>query len=90
MRTTWAIDDDVLAAARHLAHRERRSLGEVISALARARRIRMQRLLGHGQVTDSCLLALALALAHGGQLVTPDRRLVLDAVSGGAAGLRLS
>ena len=87
MRTTWAIDDDVLAAARHLAHRERRSLGEVISALARARRIRMQRLLGHGQATDSCLLALALAL--GGQLATSDRRLVLDAVLGGAAGLRL-
>ena len=84
-----AIDDDVLAAARHLAHRERRSLGKVISALARARarRIRMQRLLGHGQVTDSCLLPLALAL--GGQLATSDRRLVLDAALGGAAGLRL-
>ena len=35
MRTTLAIDDDVLAAARHLAGRERRSVGEVISALAR-------------------------------------------------------
>ena len=36
MRTTLAIDDDVLAAARHLAQRERKSLGEVISALARS------------------------------------------------------
>jgi hypothetical protein len=35
MRTTLAIDDDVLAAAKHLAERERKSVGEVISTLAR-------------------------------------------------------
>lgn len=35
MRTTLAIDDDVLAAAKHLAEREHRSIGEVISGLAR-------------------------------------------------------
>lgn len=35
MRTTLAIDDDVLAAARHLAEREHKSVGDVISALAR-------------------------------------------------------
>ena len=35
MRTTLAIDDDVLAAARHLAERQSKSIGEVISALAR-------------------------------------------------------
>jgi hypothetical protein len=35
MRTTLAIDDDVLAAAKHLADRERKTVGEVISALAR-------------------------------------------------------
>ena len=35
MRTTLAIDDDVLSAAKHLAERERKSVGEVISALAR-------------------------------------------------------
>ena len=35
LRTTLSIDDDVLAAARHLAEREHRSMGEVISALAR-------------------------------------------------------
>ncbi len=35
MRTTLAIGDDVLAAAKHLAERERKSIGEVISALAR-------------------------------------------------------
>jgi hypothetical protein len=35
MRTTLAIDDDVLAAAKELAATERKSLGKVISALAR-------------------------------------------------------
>lgn len=35
MRTTLAIDDDILAAAKHLAERENRSMGDVISTLAR-------------------------------------------------------
>ena len=35
MRTTLAIDDDILAAAKHLAERERKTIGEVVSALAR-------------------------------------------------------
>lgn len=35
MRTTLSIDDDVLAAARGLAARENKSLGEVISSLSR-------------------------------------------------------
>jgi len=35
MRTTLVIDDDVLAAAKEMAATERKSLGEVISALAR-------------------------------------------------------
>jgi hypothetical protein len=35
MRTTLAIDDDVLAAAKHLADRHSKTVGEVISALAR-------------------------------------------------------
>jgi hypothetical protein len=35
MRTTLAIDDDILAAAKELAASERKSVGEVISALAR-------------------------------------------------------
>lgn len=35
MRTTLAIDDDILAAAKHLAQREQKSIGEVISLLAR-------------------------------------------------------
>ncbi len=35
MRTTLTIGDDVLAAARHLAERDQKSLGEVITDLAR-------------------------------------------------------
>jgi hypothetical protein len=35
MRTTLAIDDDVLSAAKHLAERDNKTVGEVISALAR-------------------------------------------------------
>jgi len=35
MRTTLAIDDDVLVAAKALAQQQGRSLGEVISELAR-------------------------------------------------------
>lgn len=35
MRTTLAIDDDVLLAAKHIAEVESRSLGGVISDLAR-------------------------------------------------------
>lgn len=35
MRTTLAIDDDVLAAAKHLAERQQKTVGEVITALAR-------------------------------------------------------
>lgn len=35
MRTTVDIDDDVLAAARSLAQTQRRSIGAVLSALAR-------------------------------------------------------
>lgn len=35
MRTTLAIDDDVLAAAKEIAATEQKSIGEVISELAR-------------------------------------------------------
>ena len=35
MRTTLAIDDDILAAAKEMAAAERRTIGEVISSLAR-------------------------------------------------------
>jgi toxin-antitoxin system PIN domain toxin len=45
------------------------------------------RLLNASQVTDSYLLALACA--RGGKLATFDRRLIVDAVVGGATGLHL-
>lgn len=45
------------------------------------------RLATAGQITDSYLLALAIA--HGGQLATLDRRLNADAVRNGAQGLHL-
>jgi hypothetical protein len=35
MQTTLSIDDDILAVAKHLAERESKSIGEVVSALAR-------------------------------------------------------
>jgi hypothetical protein len=35
MRTTLAIDDDVLAAAKAMAEQQRRSVGDLISDLAR-------------------------------------------------------
>ena len=63
MRTTLSIDDDVLYAAKSLARREGRPLGEVISDLAR------QALLspapdasGHGapSALDQQLIALGL------------------------------
>jgi len=50
-------------------------------------RFDMARLLISGQVTDSYLLALAYA--HGGQLATFDRRLVMSAVRDGEQGLHL-
>jgi len=45
----------------------------------------VSRLLSFAQVTDSYLLGLASA--HGGKLATFDRRLVADAVRGGARNL---
>ena len=35
MRTTLTIDDDVLAAAKAIAEREKRPIGEIVSELAR-------------------------------------------------------
>lgn len=35
MRTTLTLDDDVLAAARGLAEQQRKTVGEVVSALVR-------------------------------------------------------
>ena len=56
-------------------------------SLLDARKLDASRILSSSQVTDSYLLALACA--HGGKLATFDRRLVTDAVRGGAKGLHL-
>ncbi len=45
------------------------------------------RLLTFGQITDTYLLALAVA--HGGQLATLDRRIAVSAVHRGAGALHL-
>jgi toxin-antitoxin system PIN domain toxin len=50
-------------------------------------RIDLSRMLNSSQVTDSYLLALAVA--HGGQLATLDRRLIPDAVINGLQALHL-
>jgi toxin-antitoxin system PIN domain toxin len=52
-----------------------------------AEKVDADRLLNSAQVTDSYLLALACA--HGGHLASFDRRLVADAVRGGAEALQL-
>lgn len=56
-------------------------------SLMDAARLHAERLLHHSQVTDSYLLALAVA--HGGMLASFDRRLVPDAVQGGRDALVL-
>lgn len=50
-------------------------------------RVEIGRLLSHRQVTDSYLLALAVA--HGGELASLDRRLTAAAVPGGQECLHL-
>jgi uncharacterized protein len=50
-------------------------------------KIDRDRLLNSSQVTDSYLVALAIA--NGGQLATFDRRLSVDAVHSGASGIHL-
>lgn len=56
-------------------------------SLLDAKKLDASRLLSSEQVTDSYLLALACA--HDGKLATFDRRLVVDAVRGGAKRLHL-
>lgn len=56
-------------------------------SLVDAERVDAARVLSSAQVTDTYLLALACA--HGGQLASFDRRLVKDAVRGGARRLHL-
>ena len=90
MRTTLAIDDNVLMAAKTLKQLDRRTVGEVLSgrdlarqALGRKVPIVASRLLSSAQVTDSYLLVLAGS--RNGHFATLDRRLVVSAVKSGAS-----
>ncbi len=66
MRTTLSIDDDVLLAAKARAERERRSVGEVVSELAR-------RGLSPGPVKHKTRNGIALLQSSGnGKPVTSD------------------
>jgi toxin-antitoxin system PIN domain toxin len=56
-------------------------------SLVGAEHVEANRILTSGQVTDSYLLALAVA--HNGRLATFDRRLSTRAVNGGKAALHL-
>ena len=67
MRTTLTIDDDVLAAAKRLAARNHRTVGQVISALARQALMRPAS--GHKQVRNGIPL---LAVRRVAPAVTLD------------------
>ena len=56
-------------------------------SLADGKYVDGSRLSSHAQVTDSYLLALAVA--HGGRLASMDRKLVVDAVKSGRQALAL-
>ena len=67
MRTTLNLDDDVLAVVRERARRERRSIGEVLSDLAR------QALTGRDlAVADTTGFHGFHPLPHRGRLVSND------------------
>ncbi len=67
MRTTLAIDDDIMATAKYLAQREHKSVGAVISAMAR-RGIERERLASSNQRNGVPLLPLR----PGASPVTPE------------------
>jgi hypothetical protein len=73
VRTTLEIDDDVVAVARELAGRERRSLGSVISELAR-RGLEATRVEAEGDLP-------VISVPSGTPPITPE--LVRRALEGG-------
>ncbi|MFK5644897.1 hypothetical protein ACI3ET_00090 [Ornithinimicrobium sp. LYQ121] len=60
MRTTLTIDDDVLRAAKELARREGRTVGQVLSELAR------RSMTGAGQGNQSSRHGFAVLPSRGG------------------------
>jgi toxin-antitoxin system PIN domain toxin len=73
----------VMSLSSLVSHPEHEFLADSVSLLTGD--VRRERLLSSGQVTDSYLLALAVA--SDAQLVTFDTRLVTIAVPGGAGAL---
>lgn len=88
MRTTLDIADDVLRAAKERARRENKTAGQVVSELLRqaltapaVSAVRAAKPVhGPRQLTDAYLLALAVQ--HGGRLVTCDAGIPRAAVIG--------
>jgi hypothetical protein len=71
MRTTLTIDDDVLAIARAHAEREGRSIGAVLSDMAREGMAKVQRD-GAAMQTEYLEGLPTLPAAPGGRTVIPD------------------
>lgn|SRR5271165_3375452 len=96
MRTTLALDDDVLIAARAIALEQHRSIGAVVSDLARRALHRPQSSMTRNGIPllprsdDRAVVTLETVNAlHDGHLATFDRRISTKAVKGGKAALHL-
>lgn len=74
MRTTLDLDDDVLASAKEIARREKKTAGQVLSELAR-RALTQQALAGQGtQATRARATAFGFRpFASRGAVVTNER-----------------
>lgn len=72
MRTTLTIDDDVLAAAQERARRERRTVGQVISELARESLTGRARRTGGTEGRDDGELFGFRPLPHRGPVVSNE------------------
>ena len=77
---TFSVAEAMAALRDATASQHHRFIPDDISLLDDAR-VDPQRMLGHRQITDVYLLALAVA--HDARLVTLDRRIPLGAVRGG-------
>ena len=83
MRTTLSLDDDVFAFVRAHAQRERISICEALSRLARQGIQAERRGPGAGPTpSPTASWLLALAVAQGGCLVTLDHGVALSTVAG--------
>jgi len=72
MRTTLNLDDDVLAVVRERARRERRSVGEVLSDLARQALTGRDSAVSAGAASAGAEFHGFRPLPHRGRLVSND------------------